>query len=369
MNPHVFKICQVSISLGKGGAERSCALLSQLFKNNGHEVHTVVLNDEVDYPFAGKLFNLGKLKHGKDTFTNRLKRFKKLREYLKKNDFDVIIDHRPKNNYWRELFYDRYLYRGIKRIYVVHSSLRENYFTEKPGKMTKIYNKNLANIAVSHFIQQEILINQGVKNSQVIHNAFDPNWGKTEGELPEKLKETTYLLWYGRIDNSVKDLPFLLEAFESSELWKKQVQLVIMGDGKDMEQTKKLASQLVCSKQILFLPFMKKPFPVVSSARAVVLTSKYEGFPMVLVESLSVGTPVVSLDIQSGPSEIIIDRKNGLLVGARSPELFAKSLREICLDDDLYKTCKAYAKNSVKDFSMEKIGKKWNEMLLSTEFI
>src|SRR5690554_5986363 len=94
-----FKVCLVSISLAKGGLERSCAMLSQMLENQGHEVHLVLLNDEVDYPFSGKLLNLGALKDEKDTLVKRLLRFRKLRNYLKTENFDVIIDHRPKNSF------------------------------------------------------------------------------------------------------------------------------------------------------------------------------------------------------------------------------------------------------------------------------
>lgn len=361
-NPQLSKICLVTLSLGKGGAERSCALLSRMLEKQGHEVHTVILIDEIDYEYAGKLFNLGKLKTKMDTLSQRLWRFKKLRKYLKENRFDVVIDHRPKNDFPREVFYDKLIYRGIPLIYVVHSSFQKNYFTEKPGKMVDIYNKNLTNIAVSEHIEKNMQ-NLGVKNIQLVHNAVDPAWGKTKSEIPENLQNGNYLLWYGRIDNSVKDLPFLLESFQLSELWKTNIQLVIMGSGKDLPKAKQEASLLPCCDKVVFLPFTKNPFPVISSARAVVLTSNYEGFPMVLTESLSVGTPVVSLDIVSGPSEVIDHQKNGLLVAGRNSKNFANALREICFDEDLYQTCKSNAKNSVTDFSMENIGKKWNELL------
>jgi glycosyltransferase involved in cell wall biosynthesis len=52
----------------------------------------------------------------------------------------------------------------------------------------------------------------------------------------------------------------------------------------------------------------------VQNARFTVLTSHYEGFPMSMVESLALGTPVVTVDCNSGPREIVIDEYNGLLV-------------------------------------------------------
>ncbi|MEZ8002737.1 MAG: glycosyltransferase, partial [Patiriisocius sp.] len=117
-----FKICLVSISLAKGGAERSVAMLSQMLSSLGHQVHIVVLNNEIDFKYSGTLFNLGTLKPKDDYFLARLTRFKKLRRYLKTQAFDVVIDHRPKNEYFRELFYATYIYRNLSAIYVVHSS-------------------------------------------------------------------------------------------------------------------------------------------------------------------------------------------------------------------------------------------------------
>ena len=58
-NDKKIKICIVTISLSKGGAERSTALLSKMLHSSGFEVHLVTLNDTIDYPFAGNLINLG----------------------------------------------------------------------------------------------------------------------------------------------------------------------------------------------------------------------------------------------------------------------------------------------------------------------
>lgn len=358
-----LKVCLVSISLARGGAERSCAMLSQMLVEHGHQVKVVVLNNEVDYPFGGELFNLGTFKDEKDTTIKRLLRFRKLRAYLIKNEFDVIIDHRSKNFLKREIFYARYLYRGFKTIYVVHSSKRNQYLTENPAAFSKICNTNIFNVAVSKYIENEILQKQGIENTVTIHNAYNPDWEENSKDLPKILLDKKYILSYGRLDDSIKDFSFLIEAFSASEIWKKEFYLVILGDGADKEMFQKLAASKSCADKVLFLPFTNNPFGIIKNARCVTLTSNYEGFPMVLVESLSLGTPVVSLDIISGPSEIVEHNKNGLLIAERSLPLFSEALHKMCFDDTLYNTLKMNSESSVEKFSMQNISKKWNQIL------
>ena len=84
---------------------------------------------------------------------------------------------------------------------------------------------------------------------------------------------------------------------------------------------------------------------------------------MVLVESLSLGTPVVSLDIISGPSEIVQHQKNGLLITERSLPLFSEALESICFDEAYYLKLKANTKPSVENFSIQAISDKWNQTL------
>ena len=358
-----LKVCLVAISLGGGGLERSCAMLSQMLARQGHSVHLVILNDAVDYPFSGKLLNLGKLKSANDSLWKRLLRFRVFRKYLQDENFDVVIDHRPKNNFRREQFYANYLYRGFSTIYVVHGSVKEQYLTDKPEAFAKICKKNLVNVAVSRYIEMEILKKNGIDNSTTIHNAFNVEWTAQLGNLPEKLQGKNYHLFYGRLDDDIKDISFLIEAFSLSGIWKKKYHLVILGDGKDLQKLQNLAAAKEGGGQIVFLSFMEKPFSVIANARSVCLTSKHEGFPMVLVESLALGTPVVAVRIPSGPSEIIEHGKNGLLVSQRNLPLFAEALQKMTFDEKFYSEVKRQTKSSVERFSMQRISEIWNKTL------
>ncbi len=356
------KICIVSICLAKGGAERSCAMLSEMLVAQGHEVHIAILTNAVQFPYSGTLFNLGKFKKPNERFSGRFKRLLKLRRYLKRHQFDVLIDHRTKNDYYRELFYDKMIYKGFKKIFVVHSSNPALYLTQKPREFAKIYNRNAATVGVSNYISETILPSFGVHNATTIHNAFNPDWGESKDALPENLISGKYILSYGRIDEPVKDFTFLLNAYTASNLWKQGIQLVILGDGDDKKALQEFTKSLPGASQIVFLPG-QSPFHIISNAAFVTLTSRFEGFPMVLVESLSLGVPVVSLDIVSGPSEIVKHEQNGLLVAKRDVSLFAEAMQRMSTDGILREKCKANAKASVAQFSTKEIAKKWNQLL------
>src|SRR5690606_40595322 len=93
-----LKICLVAISLGRGGAERSTALLSQMLVASGHEVQVVILTDLVQYPYAGVLVNLGKEKEKSNGIFDKLGRIRRLRIFFKEQRFDWIIDNRTRRS-------------------------------------------------------------------------------------------------------------------------------------------------------------------------------------------------------------------------------------------------------------------------------
>ena len=84
---------------------------------------------------------------------------------------------------------------------------------------------------------------------------------------------------------------------------------------------------------------------------------------MVLVESLALGTPVVSVDCHSGPREIIQHQSNGLLVENENQEEFTMALNSMIEEPDLYAKMKKNAQASVAHLSMDIIAKDWKKRL------
>ena len=134
------------------------------------------------------------------------------------------------------------------------------------------------------------------------------------------------ILSAGRL-TTVKDHATLLKAFALVFL-KRRVRLVILGDGPERDTLLELAERLQLSEQVDLPGFKVNPFTYMSKARAFVLSSRYEGFPNVLVQAMACGTPVVSTDCLSGPSEILEDGKWGHLVPVGDWRAMAEAIIE-----------------------------------------
>lgn len=93
------------------------------------------------------------------------------------------------------------------------------------------------------------------------------------------------------------------------------------------------------------------------------MTSATECFPMVLLESLSVGLPVVSYDCPNGPRNIIRDGEDGFLVENKNREAFAESLKSLMRNQELRKQMSAKAKENSKRFSFEVVMNEWKKLL------
>lgn len=93
------------------------------------------------------------------------------------------------------------------------------------------------------------------------------------------------------------------------------------------------------------------------------MTSITECFPMVLLESLSIGLPIIAFDVPTGPRNIISDRKDGLLIENNNIMAYAQAIESLITDNELRVKMGEQAKlNSVR-FNQEKVLNLWNNLL------
>ncbi|PKB15700.1 glycosyltransferase [Flavobacterium sp. 5] len=355
-----YKIALVGYRLSEGGGDKVMANLSLFFEKQGIEIHNIIVLDSVGYSYSGKLVNLGLLKNNSNGFGNKLKRFLFLRKYLSENKFDFIIDFRPRRKAIQELIIARFIYKA-KTIFTIHSFLIDYYIPKNAWLASLIYNKSYATLTIVKEIEELIKKKYQFKNIRTIPNPINLE------EVKERSNETItidfeYIIAIGQYENSIKQFDKLILSYANSILPKKEIHLIILGNG-NKEILEKIAKDNNIFEYVHFLGFQENPFKYLKKALFMVLSSLNEGFPNVILEALACQTPVVAFDCKTGPGEMIIDKVNGVLVENQNLEKLTEAMNLLIDDKDLYLFCKKHTLESIQHFSLDKIGEQWLDLM------
>ncbi len=155
---------------------------------------------------------------------------------------------------------------------------------------------------------------------------FSPGGSAADAEHPT-------VLCVGRLHDGQKRISDVVRALA---LLAPHWRLEIAGNGPDREMLEGLAAELGVADRIQFLGFVSRGSELrdlYRHATVLALPSAYEGLPMVLLEAMSCGTPVVGSDI-AAIAEVIDHERTGLLVPAGAPDRLADALREAVIRHD-----------------------------------
>jgi len=100
-----------------------------------------------------------------------------------------------------------------------------------------------------------------------------------------------------------------------------------------------------------------------AEASVFVLSSRFEGFPLILLEAMSKGMAVVSFDCPTGPADIVGDHRNGILVPHEDVEGLGRGIRELVEDEELRRRLAGAAVETAQQYTIESIGPLWLELL------
>lgn len=281
-----------------GGAEKVLLTVASLLKSRGHAVNVAILRNKVEHttPENLSIDNLNVINKFTKVFRSPLIRriqVKKTQDYINKNNPDVLI-----------CCSSEYVTSGLKhhnRYFWIHAN-QENASEKQIGKLKSYYNDEKI-LCVSQGVLDSILdlgINPSFK--KVLWNPIDKSdLDIRSEEQVNGIPKDDYFVCVAALEER-KGHKDLLDAFARSEL---SETLLLVGKGACETELKEQAAVLGISDQVKFYGYTKNPYPLIKNAKALLLTSKREGAPLVLVEALMLNTTVLAMDCPSGPSEIL----------------------------------------------------------------
>ena len=344
------KIALVISTLQAGGGERVVATLSQEFAKH-HDVTIIVFDDSnIDYEYGGKLISIDcSDKQGVVGKTiNLLSRARKLRQIYRKERFDYIFGFMESANFPSILA-------SRKTIASLHI---DPDFLSKPEKILLRFLYPLAHqvAPVSEDIANLLKSQHGLDNVTTIYNPVPVDELKQLADRPRP-HERKYILAVGRLTYQ-KHFDLLIDAYNYSST-KQDCDLIILGEGELREELEAQISKLGLQQQVFMPGRLKDPFHYFKHAEFMALSSRAEGFPMVLIEALTLSCPVLSVDCPTGPREIIHHRENGLLIEMENQALLSESIDELFYGEELRMHLIENAANSVAHLSAESIIQEW----------
>jgi glycosyltransferase involved in cell wall biosynthesis len=131
----------------------------------------------------------------------------------------------------------------------------------------------------------------------------------------------------GRL-TEIKDFPTLIKAFARLR-GKVKARLLILGEGELRENLEGLATSLGISEDVSLAGFVDNPYAYMSRATALVLSSRSEALPSVLIEAMACGCPIISTDCPNGPREILAAGEYGQLVRVGDEEALSTAMLEL----------------------------------------
>ena len=189
-------------------------------------------------------------------------------------------------------------------------------------------------------------------------NIYNPAYDKKVIKLSKKkINKKFSIINIGRLEDQ-KDHATLIKAFELIKN-KKNLNLLIIGYGSLKENIQNLIVKFKLQKKIKILSNISNPYPYLKNSKLLVLSSKYEGFPNVIAESIMLNTPVISANCRSGPKEILLNGSGGELFNVGDHYMLSKKIENFFKDQKPLKKKLIVAKKNIYRFNAKIISNKF----------
>ena len=162
----------------------------------------------------------------------------------------------------------------------------------------------------------------------------------------------------GRLDYQ-KSFDRLIQVWEKMHQQMPEWRLDIFGQGEWKDMLQRMIDERGLEASVNLNAPTKDIGKEYSESSMIVMSSHYEGFPMVMIEAMACGLPAVCFDFKCGPRDIIIEGENGLIVPDGDIDGLAEAMIRLMRDDDLRKRMGENAKKVVEKYSEDRVMGLW----------
>lgn len=349
----------------EGGIQRSLTIRANyLVERHGHNITIVCTEKDTGIP-AYKIDNsvkfvfLEKLTSKKSLWGRTFLRFKQAKMILKELNPDIVIT--PKFTLHNLFFH---LIRSKAKFISEMREPKEQYNFGLGNSLKSKLNQRIRNYILG---KQDTIVtlterdkkSWGFNNIEVIPN---PHTVKTE---TVSTLANTQVLAIGRL-NKVKGFDKLLQVWKIVNAAHPEWRLKICGKGEEYLNLLATIHQLELGDSVTLTNRFLPVVPEFLDSSIFVLTSQFEAFGNVLVESKICGVPIVAFDAPNGPREIVIESKDGFVVALNDIEEMAKKIIYL-IDNPTQRTSMGiFAKKDSDRYKVEVIVEQYNDMLIKT---
>lgn len=358
-------------TFNSGGMERIVIEKANYLSENGHDIFIVTTEQKSRKSFFKinnniRCYDLG-INYENENNTSLIKKLssfilkqhihkKRLTQLLKTIKADIVI-----STFGNEVNFLYKINDGSKKILEIHFSKFFRIQLQRHGiwNIVDKYRSFIDNLKVKRYDRFIVLTNEdkdywkGIDNITVIPNFIS---------IPEEASNLTNkrAIAVGRLSFQ-KGYDRMIKAWSIVNQYYPDWKLDIFGNGDDINNTENIITELGLSNNVRIYPPTTDIGNEYKESSLFLLTSRYEGLPMVLLEAMSYGLAIVTYDCKCGPKDIITE-ENGVLVKEGNISSFANSIIGLIENNDKMKSIAKQAREDAYNYTKDVVMNKWTDL-------
>lgn len=255
---------------------------------------------------------------------------------------------------------------NVKKVFLLHNSHLKPPFLN-PQRIDPLYEPVLMQSKTEDRVV--FLTSRQRHDAELVFSSQNRFWAiphfvPSEAPTEAAPRDPYLVVVLARLDYQ-KRLGHAIKAFAKVVERVPRARLEIYGEGPQKRGYQRLIDRLSLRDSVRLMGYTRSPASVLQHASLSLLTSRFEGFPLVLLESVSQGCPIVAYDVRYGSSEVIVDGINGLLVPSGDISALAARMVNVLTDSALQQRLGDGARASAAALGPEAFVARWSALFAS----